>query len=61
MVKYFRKVLDLNPLSPLHKPSFRPPYAESKHTSPGKTYSDALTRVEESWKVNGLNPLGGMS
>lgn len=61
VVKYFRKVLDLNPLSPLHKPSFRPPYAESKHTSPGKTYSDALTRVEESWKVNGLNPLGGMS
>jgi hypothetical protein len=57
VVKYFREVLGLNPLSPLHQPSFRPSYAESNDTAPGKTYFDALTRVEESWKVNGLNPL----
>jgi hypothetical protein len=61
VVKYFREVLGLNPLSPLHQPSFRPSYAESNDTAPGKTYFDALTRVEESWKVNGLNPLGGMA
>lgn len=61
VVRYFHEVLGLNPLSPLHQPSFRPSYAESNDTAPGKTYFDALTRVEESWKVNGLNPLGGVA
>ncbi len=57
-VKYFRDELKLNPLSPLHHPSFRPTFAETNDTGPGKLYNDTLTRIKASWKVDELNPLG---
>lgn len=57
-VKYFRDELKLNPLSPLRHQSFRPSFAESGDSEPGKLYDDMLLRIEESWKVNELNPIG---
>lgn len=58
-VKYFRDKLGLNPLSPLRLPSFRPLFAESREQELGAFYDDALGRIEVSWKVNELSPIGG--
>lgn len=58
-VKYCRDELKLNPLSPLRHLSFRPLFAESCESKPGKLYDDALGRIEASWKVNELSPIGG--
>ena len=57
-VKYFRDELELNPLNPLHHQPFRPSFAESNDTQQGKLYHDALLRVEENWRVKGLNAIG---
>jgi hypothetical protein len=58
-VKYFRDELKLNPLSPLHHQSFRPSFAETCNSELGKLYDDTLDRIEVSWKVNELSPIGG--
>lgn len=57
-VKYFRDELKLNPLSPLRHQSFRPSFADTSGSEPGKLYDDTLVRIEESWKVNELSPIG---
>ena len=58
-VKYFRDELKLNPLSPLHHQEFRPKFAETSDSGPGKLYDDTLARIEERWMVNELSPIGG--
>ncbi|MBW8066705.1 MAG: hypothetical protein GJU73_04590 [Ferrovum sp.] len=58
-VKYFRDELKLNPLSPLRYQSFRPSFADTSDSETGKLYDDTLVRIEESWKVNELSPIGG--
>jgi hypothetical protein len=58
-VKYFRDELKLNPLSPLHHQSFRPSFAETSDSDLGKLYDDTLGRIEVSWNVNKLSPMGG--
>lgn len=58
-VKYFREKLGLNPLSALHHQSFRPSFAETGDSKPGKLYDDMLLRIENSWKVNEVSPIGG--
>lgn len=58
-VRYFRDELKLNALSPLRHSSFRPLFAESCESEPGKLYDATLGRIEVSWKVNELSPLGG--
>ena len=57
-VAYFRDELKLNPLSPLRHETFRPSYAETCATEPGKLYDDTLDRIEASWQVEGLNAIG---
>ena len=57
-VKYFRDALRLNPLSPLRHQSFRPSFADTSDSEPGKLYDEMLLRIEESWKVNELSPIG---
>lgn len=59
-VRYFCDELKLNPLSPLRHQSFRPSFAETCASEPGKLYEDTLDRIESSWKVNELSPIGGM-
>ena len=59
-VKYFRDELKLNPLSPLRHQSFRPLFAESNDSEPGKLYDEALVRIEVNWKVSELSPIGGV-
>lgn len=58
-VTYFRDALNLNPLSPLRQQAFRPTFAETGDTAPGKLYEAALDRIEAHWKVSALNPVGG--
>lgn len=58
-VKYFCEELKINPLSPLRQPSFRPSFAETEQSAPGKLYDDILTRIEASWQVNELDSIGG--
>ena len=57
-VAYFRDELKLNPVSPLRHETFRPSYAETCATEPGKLYDDTLDRIEASWQVEGLNAIG---
>lgn len=57
-VRYFCTELKINPLSPLRHPSFRPPFAETEDSAPGKLYDETLTRVEICWQVNELDSLG---
>lgn len=57
-VKYFRDELKLNPLSSLRYQSFRPSFADTSDSEPGKLYDEMLLRIEESWKVNELSPIG---
>jgi hypothetical protein len=58
-VKYFRDEVKLNPLSPLRHKPFRPSFADTSDSEPGKLYDDVLLRIEECWKVNELSPIGG--
>ncbi|RAR50641.1 UNVERIFIED_CONTAM: hypothetical protein C7454_12125 [Acidovorax defluvii] len=55
---YFR-TLDLNPLSPLRVPAFRPAYAETGESAYGAMYESMLTRVDARWKTAELPALGG--
>lgn len=57
-VTYFRDELKLNPLSPLRHQSFRPSFADTSGSEPGKLYEATLFRIEECWKVNKLSPIG---
>lgn len=57
-VMYFRDELKLNPLSPLRHQSFRPSFADTSGSEPGKLYEATLFRIEECWKVNKLSPIG---
>ena len=57
-VKYFRDELKLNPLSPLRHQSFRPSFADTSDSEPGKLYDYMLLRIEDSWKVYELSPIG---
>lgn len=58
-VRYFRDELKLNPLSPLRHHSFRPSFAETEGSEPGRLYDDTLSRIGERWKVNELSPIEG--
>lgn len=51
--------LGLNPLSPLRAAPFRPLFAESAATTPGKDYEALLDQIETSWGVAELTPIGG--
>jgi hypothetical protein len=53
----FRK-LELNPLSPLWQPPFRPVFAESAETAEGRFYEDVLGRIEVLWGVIELKKIG---
>ncbi|MDQ6991305.1 MAG: hypothetical protein Q9M11_06190 [Mariprofundaceae bacterium] len=59
-VKYFRDDLKLNPLSPLRHQPFRPSFAESSDSTHGNLYEETLNRIEKRWKVQFLDPIGGM-
>jgi hypothetical protein len=50
--------LELNPLSALYMPAFRPAYAESAVSEEGQRYEDALARIELAWNVKRLMPMG---
>ena len=50
--------LGMNPLSALYVPAFRPPYAETGATEEGGRYEQALRRIEQTWGVTELTPLG---
>jgi len=56
-VKYFRDELELNPLSPLRHPPFRPSFAKNDSTDFGKNYTQSLDRIEQKWKIHELTPL----
>ena len=56
-VHYFRE-LGLNPLSALRHPSFRPTFADTGNSGPGKLYEATLDRIEASWKVGDRKPFG---
>ena len=51
--------LELNPLSPLREPPFRPTFAEAADTPEGRCYERVLERIEEKWEVGGLQTIGG--
>lgn len=59
-VRYFCDELKLNPLSPLRHQSFRPSFAETSASEPGKLYDETLDQIEVSWKAGELSPIGGM-
>jgi hypothetical protein len=59
-VKYFCDELKLNPLSPLRHQPFRPSFAENNDSDLGRLYDETLVRIEVSWKVNELRPIGGV-
>ncbi len=50
----------VNPLSPLWQPPFRPEFAETANSPEGRIYEAALTRLEETWGVKRLAPLGAL-
>lgn len=50
--------LELNPLSALYMPAFRPAYAESAASDDGRRYEEALARIGRAWDVGGLAPMG---
>ncbi len=50
--------LGLNPISPLWAAPFRPDFAESDATDPGKHYENILNRIEVTWGVQGLAAIG---
>jgi hypothetical protein len=50
--------MELNPLSPLWHPPFRPDFAQSAGTPEGLRYEAALKRVETAWHVENLIPIG---
>lgn len=58
-VEYFRDKLGLNPLSALRHQAFRPSFAENGESESGKLYDETLVRIEKSWGVNELLPIGG--
>jgi hypothetical protein len=58
-VEYFRDKLGLNPLSALRQQAFRPLFAESGESESGKLYEETMVRIEKSWRVNELLPIGG--
>ena len=51
--------LNLNPLSPLWQPPFRPDFADSNETDEGRSYESVIERVERAWDVGGLSKLEG--
>ena len=59
-VKVFRE-LELNPLSPLKVPSFRPAFAESKQRPAGETYEALLDSIAQKWGVGDLLAIGAAS
>lgn len=50
--------ININPLSPLWHPSFRPNFAMTDGTAEGLRYEGVLRRVEAAWNVAGLTGLG---
>ncbi len=52
------QTLGLNPISPLWQKPFRPTFAETSETPEGRTYEDALKRVESTWGMCGLKQIG---
>lgn len=58
VVRYFREQLRMNPLSVLREQSFRPEFAESASSNPGRHYEECLQAIETTWGVSGLPSLG---
>lgn len=58
VLDYFR-TLEMNPLSPLRVPAFRPTYAENDASDQGAMYESMLTRVDVRWNTAQLPALGG--
>ncbi len=50
--------LNLNPISPLWHPPFRPTFANNAATAEGLRYESVLKRVEVAWNVAGLSRFG---
>lgn len=50
--------LNINPLSPLRQPPFRPTFAESTETQEGQRYEAVLDRIETNWHVASLSNIG---
>jgi hypothetical protein len=57
VIKVFRD-MRLNPLSPLRQPAFLPVFAEQPSSPEGESYHALLTRIEKSWDVAHLCPIG---
>ncbi len=52
------RILNLNPLSPLWHPPFRPAFAAKADSTEGLRYEEALKRVEAAWNVASLSRIG---
>ncbi len=57
VLEEFRK-MEINPLSPLWHPAFRPNFATSRETAEGLRYERVLQRVEAAWEVARFARLG---
>jgi hypothetical protein len=57
VVEHFRR-LELNPLSPLWQPPFRPVYAENAETEAGRHYETLLEKIAAHWQVAHLAAIG---
>jgi hypothetical protein len=51
--------MQLNPLSPLRAPAFRPDFAEDAGTAAGRHYEQTLRRIELAWETHDYAPLEG--
>jgi len=49
------KDMEVNPLSPLTHPPFRPEYAKDGSTAAGIEYEQTIKRIEQRWQVEELN------
>ncbi|BDQ33393.1 phospholipase D-like domain-containing protein [Pseudodesulfovibrio portus] len=56
-VSLFKK-LEIDPLSPLAHPSFRPEYAETANTPEGKRYETILRKITKRWGMERVTGIG---
>ncbi|WP_297576355.1 hypothetical protein [uncultured Deefgea sp.] len=57
VIRVFR-AMNLNPLSPLREAAFLPDFAEQASSAEGANYRALLSRIEASWDVANLCPIG---
>ena len=53
--------MEINPISPLWYPPFRPEFAESDETKEGQRYEDVLKKIEAKWNVGSLTHIRGVN